>query len=106
MTNDERRNNDQARMADRHPERSEAESKDPVELLFGFATGFLDFARNDSHFSRHPIIRASFNIRHSCFVIFSAPASLRRDHLEFLAENAMAAGIHRRSRRLGACADR
>ena len=32
----------------RHPERSEAESKDPVEVAVGFATGFLDFARNDS----------------------------------------------------------
>jgi hypothetical protein len=43
-----------------HPERSAAESKDPVELLFGYATGLkawprglrplrcsLDFARND-----------------------------------------------------------
>jgi hypothetical protein len=30
------------------PERSEAESKDPVELAFRIATGFLDFARNDS----------------------------------------------------------
>jgi hypothetical protein len=30
-----------------HPERSETESKDRVELLFGLATGFLDFARND-----------------------------------------------------------
>jgi hypothetical protein len=34
-------------MTDCHPERSEAESKDPVKLLFGFAAGFLDFARND-----------------------------------------------------------
>jgi 5,10-methylene-tetrahydrofolate dehydrogenase/Methenyl tetrahydrofolate cyclohydrolase len=33
----------------RHPERSEAKSKDPVNLPFGFATGFLDFARNDKH---------------------------------------------------------
>jgi hypothetical protein len=32
----------------RHPERSEAESKDPMEIAVGFATGFLDFARNDS----------------------------------------------------------
>jgi hypothetical protein len=30
-----------------HPERSEAESKDPVESFLGFAAGFLDFARND-----------------------------------------------------------
>ena len=34
-------------MTDCHPERSEAESKDPVKLLFGFAAGFLDFARDD-----------------------------------------------------------
>ena len=32
----------------RHPERSEAESKDPAKLAVSFATGFLDFARNDS----------------------------------------------------------
>ena len=30
-----------------HPERSEAESKDPAKLLSSSATGFLDFARND-----------------------------------------------------------
>ena len=30
------------------PERSEAESKDSVELAFRIATGFLDFSRNDS----------------------------------------------------------
>jgi hypothetical protein len=45
-----------------HPERSEAESKDPAELLVGPATGFLDFARNDKH-----SIRASSLIRHSSF---------------------------------------
>ena len=82
-------------MTDCHPERSESQSKDPAELLFGFAAGFLDFARNDGEV-----------IRHSCFVIFSALASLRADRLEFLAENAMAAGRHRRSRHSGACADR
>ena len=32
-----------------HPERSEAESKDPAELPEDFATGFLDFARNDRY---------------------------------------------------------
>jgi shikimate dehydrogenase len=31
----------------RHPEWSEADSKDPAELLLVSATGFLDFARND-----------------------------------------------------------
>src|SRR5258707_12940501 len=30
-----------------HPDRSEAESKDPAKLLSSSATGFLDFARND-----------------------------------------------------------
>src|ERR1041385_8873925 len=30
-----------------HPERSEAKSKDPVEISKDFATGFLDSARND-----------------------------------------------------------
>jgi hypothetical protein len=45
----------------RHPERSEAESKDPVKLLFGLATGFLDFARNDKSSIRH----LSFVLRHS-----------------------------------------
>jgi len=33
--------------ARRHPERSEAKSKDPVEVAQGFVAGFLDFARND-----------------------------------------------------------
>ena len=32
----------------RHPERSEAESKDPAARPSANATGFLDFARNDS----------------------------------------------------------
>ena len=31
-----------------HPERSEAKPKDPEKLTADFATGFLDFARNDS----------------------------------------------------------
>src|SRR5437588_11717225 len=31
----------------RHPERSEAESKDPAALSSGYITGFLDSARND-----------------------------------------------------------
>src|SRR5262245_35681678 len=34
-----------------HPERSAAESKDPVVLRSRIATGFLDFARNDSLFN-------------------------------------------------------
>src|SRR4029077_7717102 len=106
MTNDEARSNDEVRITDCHPERSEAQSKDPAELLFGFATGFLDFARNDGQVIRHSFIRASFEIRHSCFVIFSALASLPREHLEFPAENATAAGTHRRNRHSGACADR
>src|SRR6266480_5043700 len=33
--------------AGRHPERSEAESKDPAALSNGYVTGFLDSARND-----------------------------------------------------------
>jgi hypothetical protein len=52
-----------------HPERSEAQSKDPAKLLFGMAMGFLDFARNADEVIRHSIIRISFDIRHSCFVI-------------------------------------
>ena len=36
--------------ANRHPERSAAESKDPVVLPFSSATGFLDFARNDGSY--------------------------------------------------------
>ncbi len=44
-----------------HPERREAKSKDPVKLPLGFATGFLDFARNDRRSNR----RSSFVIRHS-----------------------------------------
>ena len=35
----------------RHPERSEAESKDPVALRFRIPTRFLDFARNDEAYS-------------------------------------------------------
>jgi hypothetical protein len=56
-------------MTDCHPERSEAQSKDPAKLLFGMAMGFLDFARNADEVIRHSIIRISFDIRHSCFVI-------------------------------------
>jgi hypothetical protein len=33
----------------RHPERSEAKSKDPVNPAFGFATEFLDYAWNDKN---------------------------------------------------------
>src|SRR5439155_5637783 len=119
MANDEARNNDEVRITDCHPERSEAKSKDPAELLFVFATGLkawprgfrplrcsLDFARNADQIIRHSIIRTSFDIRHSCFVIFSAPANPRGSCLEFLGENARAVEKHRHSRRLDACADR
>ena len=56
-------------MTDRHPERSEAESKDPAESLFGFATGFLDFARNDGQLIRHFSfgLPSTFVIRASSF---------------------------------------
>jgi DNA repair photolyase len=37
----------QVEPADSHPERSEAESKDPAAIPLGGAAGFLDFARND-----------------------------------------------------------
>src|SRR5215831_14147854 len=106
MPNVECRMNDEIRMADCHPERSEAESKDLAKLLFGFATGFLGFARNDGQVIRYSIFRTSFGIRHSDFVIFSSPASLRGGRLESPAENVMAAGTRRRSRHSGACADR
>ena len=35
-------------VGDRHSERSAAESKNPAERPVCFASGFLDFARNDS----------------------------------------------------------
>src|SRR5437762_5701137 len=63
MANDQARNNNEVRITDCHPERSEAQSKDPAELLFGFATGFLDFARNDGQVIRHSCIQPSFVIR-------------------------------------------
>ncbi len=76
MANDEARKNDEARMT------------------------------NESASSlRHSIIWASFVIRHLGFVIFSLLASLRRGRLEFLEENVMAVGRHRRSLRLSAFAD-
>ncbi|PYK32136.1 MAG: hypothetical protein DME58_06420 [Verrucomicrobia bacterium] len=66
MANDEARNDDEVRITDCHPERSEAQSKDPAELLFGFATGFLDFARNDGQVIRHLSfgLPSSFEHRH------------------------------------------
>ena len=69
MTNDEARNNDKARITDWHPERSETQSKDPAELLIGFATGFLDFARNDGQVIPHLSsgLRSGFAIRISSF---------------------------------------
>jgi hypothetical protein len=69
MTNDEARNNDKVRITDCHPERSEAQSKDPAELLFGFTAGFLDFARNHGQVIRHFSfgLPSSFDIRASSF---------------------------------------
>ena len=69
MTNDEARNNDKARITDWHPERSETQSKDPAELLIGFATGFLDFTRNDGQVIPHLSsgLRSAFAIRISSF---------------------------------------
>src|SRR5215211_2112446 len=48
MTNDEARNNDEVGITGCHPERSEAQSKDPAELLFGFATGLKAWPRPES----------------------------------------------------------
>src|SRR5215471_2360566 len=36
-----------------HPERSAAKSKDPARLAVSCATGFLDFARNDTKYYTH-----------------------------------------------------
>jgi sirohydrochlorin cobaltochelatase len=44
-------------IADGHPERSEAESKDPAELPSGFITGSLDFARDDVQANRGDVFR-------------------------------------------------
>jgi hypothetical protein len=65
-----------------HPEQSEAESKVPAALPTGIATGLkawprglrplrcsVDFARNDRPVPSSRGLRASFVIRHSCFVI-------------------------------------
>ena len=71
MPNDEARNNDEVGITGCHPERSETQSKDPAELLFGFATGFLDFARNDGQLIRH----FSFGLP-STFVIRASSFSL------------------------------
>ena len=61
--------NGEVRITDCHPERSKAKSKDPAELLFGFATGFLDFARNEGQVIRHFFIGLplTFVIRASSF---------------------------------------
>src|SRR5213078_4520807 len=69
MANDQARNNNEVRITDCHPERSEAQSKDPAELLFVFATGFLDFARNDGQLIRHFSfgLPSTFVIRASSF---------------------------------------
>jgi hypothetical protein len=85
------RNNDEIRMTKLegmtnattcHPERSAAESKDPAALPTGIATGFLDYARNDSSAFPSFGLRAFFVIRYSpaapklgeggCFVISSS----------------------------------
>jgi zinc/manganese transport system substrate-binding protein len=54
-----------------HPERSEAEPKDPVEEPMGFATGFLDFARNDGAISAIH----KYNLMKKTFLIVSAIVS-------------------------------
>src|SRR5215211_3186942 len=105
MTNDEARNNDEVGITGCHPERSEAQSKDPAELLFDFATGLKAWPRPES-FRGCVAASTSLGTTVSLFVISFSLASLRRDHLEFLAENATVAGTHRRSRRSDACADR
>jgi sirohydrochlorin cobaltochelatase len=40
-----------------HPERSEAESKDPAESPSGFITGSLDFARDDTKMTTRSVFR-------------------------------------------------
>jgi sirohydrochlorin cobaltochelatase len=50
-------------IADGHPERSEAESKDSAKLPSGFITGSLDFARDDVQANRSEIFRRNpYNI--------------------------------------------
>ena len=53
-----------------HPERSAAESKDPVEIAVGFATGFLDFARNDRSAMRTQAL-------HVVALLVSCPADVK-----------------------------
>jgi hypothetical protein len=62
--------NAECRMPNCHPVRSETKSKNPEELLFGFATGFLDFARNDNHLFRHSSFGfpSTFDSRASSFL--------------------------------------
>src|SRR5262249_8281733 len=56
-------------MTNCHPEQSEAESKDPVKVLFDFAAGLLNFARNDGHLIRYSSFKHSFVIGNSSFVM-------------------------------------
>jgi hypothetical protein len=53
-----------------HPERSEAKSKDRVEIAVGFATGFLDFARNDRSAMRTQAL-------HVVALLVSCPADVK-----------------------------
>ena len=50
---------------ERHPERSEAQSKDLVELPLDPAAGFLDFARNDTSTERLDPAEQIFFARHA-----------------------------------------
>src|SRR6266571_7072104 len=66
-----------------HPERSAAKSKDPVELLFGFATGFLDFARNDGYLIPLSLFGfpSSLGIRHSSLSHYLSHSPMTKSRL-------------------------
>ena len=55
-----------------HPERSEAESKDPEAQPNSLSTGFLDFARNDSVFN---VSTVQLSLRSTILLIFLNTAS-------------------------------
>src|SRR5205085_1707894 len=90
------RKNDEARMTRCHPERSAAKSKQSVEWLFGFATRFLDFARNDGHLVRH----SSLGIRHSSLSPYLSHSPMTKSRLPNTAGTSLTMQFGRSSGRI------
>ena len=79
-------------IANGHPERSEAKSKDPAELREGFITGSLDFARHDVRTIKRSVFRAKPYKIDSRLLFYASSIGTDPGVVDIIIEQANAAG--------------